>query len=57
MEPVSKRKEMEVKSVWANGQDVIGPIEAVSIPHGRIAILENNAKGWKPSTHNWAGNC
>lgn len=34
MEPVSKRKEkeMEVESVWANGKDVMGPIEAVSPP-------------------------
>ena len=36
MEPVSKRKEMEVKSVWANGQDVIGPIETVSTPTGEL---------------------
>lgn len=36
MEPVSKKKEMEVKSVWANGEDVIGPIEAVSAPTAEL---------------------
>ena len=29
-------KVMEVKSVWANGEDIIGPIETVSTPTGEL---------------------
>ncbi|MGA2516892.1 MAG: hypothetical protein ABSG44_10095 [Thermodesulfobacteriota bacterium] len=36
MEPFPKSKNLEIKSVWANGEDVIGPIEAVSTPTGEL---------------------
>jgi hypothetical protein len=34
MQKITERKETEFKSVWANGEDVIGPIQSVAVPTG-----------------------
>jgi hypothetical protein len=34
MPKVIKRKETEFKSVWANGEDIIGAVQSVAVPTG-----------------------
>ena len=46
MKPISESsKESEIKSVWANGEYIIGPIEAVSPPTGESPYWKIRFKG------------
>jgi hypothetical protein len=57
MPKVIKRKETEFKSVWANGEDVIGAGTVSCRAYGRGPILDNYARKRRHSLGNRTSYC